>query len=544
MSIASIVIPENVKEIGYGVFYGCKELRTVIWNAKNAKRTIAEDDYYGSEIFYYEVAQNITSFTLGNAVEVIPDNLCAGMQQIPSITIPNSVTTIGNNAFSGCSSLPVITIPQNVTTIGHYAFSACRNASVITVGKNVESIGRGSFSSNENLQVVNFLGAKIKTIGERAFEYCPSLKSITLPDGVESLGKNVFAECTFPAIVIPQSVKTIGEGLFSYNKNLKSVTISNPNAVCDGNLFVLCDSLENVTAPASALYIDITQIDYMPSHMQSVTVTGGELTESAFDFMTHSYRTIKSLNCGAATNTALSDEAFKGCYNLQSLILPQKLTYISYMAVAGCKNLKSMDIPASVEEIEQSAFEDCRSLETLTFGGKKPTNMPSASHAFAVSTSKLRKIGNWAFYNAHELRNLEIPEGVEDIGDGAFYGCTYLQNLVLPKSIQKIGDNCFALCSKLEKITVNATTPPTIQARTFYDVNRAIPVYVPENAVNGYLADPYWQEMNIQGAPTAINEIDEKWKNGKCENAKMIRNGHLYILRDGILYNAQGARVE
>ena len=541
MSITSIVIPENVKEIGYEVFSGCKELRTVIWNARNAKRSVAEEDYYGSQIFYYEVAQNITSFTLGNAVEIIPDNLCAGMQQIPSITIPNSVTSIGNSAFSGCSSLPVITIPQNVTAIGNYAFSGCTNASVITVGKNVESIGRSSFSSNENLQVVNFLGTKVKTIGERAFGYCPALKSITLPDGVESLGENVFAECTFPAIVIPQSIKTIGEGLFAYNKNLKSVTISNPNAVCNGNLFVLCDSLENVTAPASALYIDITQIDYMPSHMQSITVTGGELTESAFDFTTHSYRTIKSLDCGAATNTALSDEAFKGCYNLQSLILPQNLTYVSYMAVAGCKNLKSIDIPASVEEIEQSAFEDCRSLEELTFGGKKPSSVAGKSYSKSIA-SQLRKIGNWAFYNAHELQHLEIPEGVEEIGDGAFYGCTYLQDLGLPSTVKKIGDNCFALCSKLEKITVTAVNPPAICARTFFDVNRAVPVYVPDEVVLEYQNDPYWQEMNIQpGAPTALDQITND--QSPITN-KVIKDGHLLILRGNRTYTITGQEIK
>jgi hypothetical protein len=66
------------------------------------------------------------------------------------------------------------------------------------------------------------------------------------------------------------------------------------------------------------------------------------------------------------TNTEFADEAFKGCYNLQQLVLPEGLQKVSYMMVAGCVNLQSINIPASVEEIEQRAFEDCRSIKRLT----------------------------------------------------------------------------------------------------------------------------------------------------------------------------------
>jgi hypothetical protein len=42
---------------------------------------------------------------------------------------------------------------------------------------------------------------------------------------------------------------------------------------------------------------------------------------------------------------------------------------------------------------------------------------------------------------------------------------------------------------------------------------------------------------------TAIDEISND-KMRKCENAKILRNGQFYILRDGKMYNAQGARME
>ena len=245
------------------------------------------------------------------------------------------------------------------------------------------------------------------------------------------------------------------------------------------------------------------------------------------------------------TNTEFADEAFKGYYNLTELKLPADLQKVSYMMVAGCKNLQSIDIPASVEEIEQSAFEDCRSIKTITFGGA-PAGAPGRFNAPAASTSQLRRIGNWAFYNAHELQNLEIPEGVTEIGDGAFYGCTYLEEMVLPSSVQEIGDNTFALCSKLKKITVNSLTPPTIQAKTFYDVKRQIPVYVPDESVDEYEGDTYWQEFNIQGIsnmPQGLDEISSSLQGGD-RGRLILHNGQIFILRGEKIYTVTGQEVK
>lgn len=283
---------------------------------------------------------------------------------------------------------------------------------------------------------------------------------------------------------------------------------------------------------------------YCPRHLQHVAVNNGELTESALNAINQSYKTLQTLDVSGATNTEFADEAFKGYYNLTELKLPAGLQKVSYMMVAGCKNLQSIDIPASVEEIEQSAFEDCRSIKTITFGGA-PAGAPGRFNAPAASTSQLRRIGNWAFYNAHELQNLEIPEGVTEIGDGAFYGCTYLEDLVLPSSVQAIGDNTFALCSKLNKIVVNAVTPPSVQAKTFYDVKHQIPVYVPDECVDAYKNDAYWQEFDIQGRsnmPQGLEEISSSLQGGE-RGRLILHNGQIFILRGEKVYTTDGRQV-
>ena len=95
------------------------------------------------------------------------------------------------------------------------------------------------------------------------------------------------------------------------------------------------------------------------------------------------------------------------------------------MAVAECVKLKSISIPATVTAIEDRAFENCHMLSSVNF----------------AENEALTHIGNWAFYNNHEMTNLVISEGVTEVGHAAFYGCTYLKEMTLPSAVQEIADN-------------------------------------------------------------------------------------------------------
>mgnify|MGYP004451675751 FL=1 len=546
----SIVVENGTIGIASAAFRDCTGLTSI--TIPNSVTSIGERAFEG--------CTGLTSITIPNNVTSIEWSAFSGCTGLTSITIPNSVTSIEGWAFYSCTGLTSITIPNSVTSIEGWAFYSCTGLTSITIGNSVTSMGgnvfdntpwynnkpngvvyinnvlycyKGKMPDNTSIVVEN------GTIGiaSAAFLDCTGLTSITIPNSVTSIGERAFYGCTgLTSITIPNSVTWIGESAFEYSQMHKFVCM-NPDVEFSGEMPRFSYALDTIIAPARVFDVEESEWLTQPKFLKHAELTNGEMTDNVCRVLNRSYKTLLTLDLKGVSNTTIADEAFKGCYNLKTLRLPAQLTKVPYMAVADCKSLQEITIPATVEEIDNSAFENCRSIRSITFEG---AGAPQGAAQYAPTTGcALWRIGNWAFYNCHELQNLLIPEGVTEIGDAAFYGCVYLQDMVLPSTIETIGDNAFALCGKLQKITVLSTTPPTIEAKTFYDVNRAIPVYVPAEAVADYKNDRYWKEFNIQSNATAIEQTSAS----NITPRKIFRDGQVYILRGGKTYTLTGVEV-
>ena len=105
--LTTLTIPASVSFIGNAPFRYCEGLTTVVFNADSC-RYAKVNDRWGYEYPAFEYIENITSFTFGDNVKVIPDFLCHGLYNLNSITIPHSVKSIGNSAFHGCGITSVV----------------------------------------------------------------------------------------------------------------------------------------------------------------------------------------------------------------------------------------------------------------------------------------------------------------------------------------------------------------------------------------------------------------------------------------------------
>ena len=520
--------------IGEGAFICCSALTAINVEGSNTTYCSENGILFNKDkttLVCYPAGKPETSYNIPDSVTSIGDQAFSYCSALTQVTIGDGVTSIGSNAFNGCSKLTQITIPNSVTSIGEQAFRNCSalkqvtwnaincadftnnnypfhnsrsNITDFTFGEQVEHIPAYLCYGMDKLTQVT-IPENVTSIGESAFSGCSAITQITIPENVESIGSSAFRNCSaLTKITIPKSVESIGGDAFEGCSQLsvyKNHSMAVATKYSSDSHFTLSyfTALDTLVCPAEELNVITDQELLLCSkQVKSIEVHSGTVTAAGFAYIKRQQNTLAILDMGTTENTELDNLALYDCYALEKLTLPAGLERIGYKAVAECVGLQAIDIPAGVTEIDDRAFENCRSISSIGFGQE------SGQKSTRSTASSLKRIGNWAFYNCHQLQELAIPEGVTEIGNAAFYGCTYLENLELPASVQAIGDNCFALCSKLQAITVQATTPPTIAAKTFYDVNRDIPVYVPADALEDYQNDTYWQEFNLHAMPTGL----------------------------------------
>ena len=113
-----------------------------------------------------------------------------------------------------------------------------------------------------------------------------------------------------------------------------------------------------------------------------------------------------------------------------------KITFIGNYAFRECRNLKNVHIASSVTSIGRGAFESCSSLTSI------------------IIPSSVTSIERWAFEGCSSLTSVTIPSTVTSIGGNAFSGCRSLTSINIPSSVMSIGGSAFGGCSSLTSVTI------------------------------------------------------------------------------------------
>ena len=247
--------------------------------------------------------------------------------------------------------------------------------------------------------------------------------------------------------------------------------------------------------------------------------------------------------------TSIGNSAFYKCSSLTSVIIPNRVTSIGDGAFVYCSSLTSVIIPNSVTSIGDWAFDGCSRLSFVTLP-KRVTSIGDyafrdcSSLSFVTLPNRVTTIGTATFRGCSSLTSVIIPNSVTSIGAAAFSGCSKLTSVTIPNSVTSIGGRAFYNCSGLTSVISLAEIPPTLRTDVFYNVSTTIPVYVPCSSVSAYQSAKGWKDFtNIQCMPEDESAVDNI--NSQSTNVqKLIRDGQLLIIRDGVEYNAMGAEIQ
>ena len=510
-SLTSVTFAENsqLESIGDYAFSECSSL---------TKITIpASVTAIGDEAFSF--CENLTSVTFAenSQLESIGNYAFSECSSLTEITISASVTAIGDEAFSFCENLTSITFAENsqLEAIGDYAFSGCSSLTEITIPDGVASIGDKVFKNCTSLAAITVAE------GNTAF---------TAVDGV-LYDKAMTTLYVYPAartaerFALPATVTAIAQNAFSSAHQLKRIDITDLSAWCrirfDGYLANPCYAgkaelycngalVQQLVVPADIPVLTATFAGC--SSLTSVDFAEGSQVSAIGDYTFCNCKNLREIRLPEGIE-AIGSFAFWNCDGLKEIGLPESLKTLGYRALCNCDGLTEISIPANTALSDRrQAFIYCSNLKAIHVAennreltavdgvlyDKKLQTLycyPAAKgdgfftvpasvtaiepyafqQAWSLNTvsfaqgSGLTELGNNAFLNCYNLKEITLPGKLEQIGKSAFEYCTSLTEITIPASVKQIGSGAFCGCRRLTTVTFKGVGVPELGRGVFED---------------------------------------------------------------------------
>lgn len=520
MPIDEVVIPESADGLAIlpkvtvdGITYN------LFRKARRADVTTGEERYSGdvvipssievSGVWYdvvgidegaFEYCTNLQSVTLPHSITSIGNEAFASCYGLTSVDIPNSVTSIGESVFSWCHGLQSVTIPNSVTSMGSQVFYDCRNLSSVSIPNSLSQIPSYTFSGCTSLTSVN-IPTSVTSIGWAAFAKCSNLKVINLPSSVTSVEGLSFSECTSLAFVtIPNSVTSIGYHAFYGCKHMVSLTLPASLRTIGDKAFSSCKNLEYLychseqVPTTSSDAFELSLVNFSTLLVPSVSV---ELYSSTEPWNT--FGVIKSLDDVEDPDTRI-DGLYYRLYEKAKIAevisgeikytgdikVPSQITVdgevydvtgIGSDAFTDC-SVTSVSLPNSIINIGDNAFQNCTEIKEM----KLPESLVS--------------MGEHAFQGCERLEEIDVPNSLAHINDYAFEGCDALTTVILHDALMSVGENAFGGCDNLEEVYCYSKNVPDAHVTAFDDSPVGdCTLYVPGISIDAYKSTEPWSHF-------------------------------------------------
>ena len=339
-------------------------------------------------------------------------------------------------------------------------------------------------------------------IADSTFYNCRGITgSLVLPDNIRTIGALAFNSCSgvTGTLTLPQNLQEMGVGAFWW--------------------------LEYLTGPIT-IPEGVTRIEEL-TFFANRRITSYEIPASV------TYIAQRGLSCGFRLESIFVDEDNPNYYvennalierDSKTLILGTKNTIIpddvvkierfAFQFAALGQESQPLVIPNSVKIIDDYAFHSAsfNSItlpDSLTYIGDYAFLKNTFAHSEIPPT--VTYIGEWAFAYCGTLDGgIVIPEGIDTIGDNTFYR-SHLTSVSIPASVVSIGEEAFYMCENLQSITCHNSVPPVLDATSFQNTSKDIPVYIPYGSFENYTSAPYWNKFTNFVEMTDGPALNSEW---------------------------------
>lgn len=192
--------------------------------------------------------------------------------------------------------------------------------------------------------------------------------------------------------------------------------------------------------------------------------------------------------------------------------------------------ISELTIPESITNIGRWAFYACQSLEVFNFNAINCTsdgyvhdNLVSiifdectSLHTLNIGT-EVQTIPLGAFWHTNLTGSLVIPNSVTSIEGQAFQECSGLTSISISQSVTHIGRYAFAACTALANVTIGWSTPLSVSASVFSNVDVAsVTLRVPAGTKALYEAADVWKDFGtIKEMTVTVEAPDPVTQDGK-----------------------------
>lgn len=322
-------------------------------------------------------------------------------------------------------------------------------------------------------------------IAEMAFNSCADLTSVTIPNSIVNVGDRAFYDCPKLESIV------YNDHVFAHLPQSYSGSYTIPDGIelIAGGAIDHCPNLTAIEIPSSVNKIGKERPFYQCAALKNINVAKGNSTFCSEGGVVYS---------------------------------KDKSVIVAY----PCGRTGNFSVPSSVKTIGPCAFASNHNLQKVSL------------------PYQLALIDEMAFFYSTALTTINIPNSVTAIGEYAFAYCESMTSAIIGSGVKTIDEEAFNECIALSSITCRAITPPVCAAdNVFSQVDKTIPLYVPKNSVEVYIRTEAWKlfKNNTHAIESAVDNVSQA---SEIKSNKVMRNGVLYIEKNGELFNLNGARVK